>query len=191
MGRPKLALRLGTLTILEHTVAALHAAAVDHILIVVGPHAPELVSIAQRTGAHVLALPDATPDMRATIEKGIDWLREQFNPAPLDPLILIPGDHPLLDRSILEKLLHEMRLQHGPAIVVPAFEGKRGHPLVLTWSHTEGIRGLPREVGVNAYVQSQGHAVVEVPVLSAEVVRDLDTPEDYEALLRAWDARHH
>src|SRR5262249_5227162 len=111
MGRPKLALRLGSLTILQHTVATLRAAGGDHIPIVVGPHIPELVPIAQRNGAHLLALADATPDMRATIEKGIDWLRERYEPASLDPLILTPGDHPLLDRSILEKLLHEMRLR--------------------------------------------------------------------------------
>src|SRR5207237_3552168 len=48
MGRPKLALPLGGRTVLEHVVAALRDAGVEHVLVVVGPHVPELVRSEER-----------------------------------------------------------------------------------------------------------------------------------------------
>src|SRR6516164_184174 len=82
MGRPKLALPLGERTVLEHVVTALRQAGVELVLVVIGPHVPELAPLAERAGARVLALPEATPEMRATVEAGLYWLEEQVHPVP-------------------------------------------------------------------------------------------------------------
>src|SRR4051812_30349558 len=77
MGRPKLALPLGGCTILERVIAALRGAGVDTVLVVLAPHSHDLIDLARATGAEVLALPEETPDMRATVERGLDWLAER------------------------------------------------------------------------------------------------------------------
>jgi CTP:molybdopterin cytidylyltransferase MocA len=51
MGRPKLVLPLGERTVLEHVLAALRQAAVEHILVVIGPHVAELGALAESAGA--------------------------------------------------------------------------------------------------------------------------------------------
>src|SRR5437588_11139765 len=80
MGRPKLALPLGDGTVLGHVVEAFREAEVQHILVVVGPHVPELVPVAEAAGAAVLLLAEQTVDMRATIEQGLTWLETRFHP---------------------------------------------------------------------------------------------------------------
>src|SRR5438105_3807703 len=88
MGRPKLALRLGECSILEHVIHALRAGEVEHVLVIVGPHVSELIPLAQAAGAEALLLPNETRDMRATVEAGLNHLEERFRPQQDDAWLL-------------------------------------------------------------------------------------------------------
>jgi molybdenum cofactor cytidylyltransferase len=186
IGRPKLALPLGGRTVLGHAVAALRRAGVEHVLVVVGPHVPELIPLAEAAGAHVCRLPAETPDMRATIEQGLRWLEERFHPGPDDAWLLAPADHPTLDAAVVRQLGQARAAHPECSIFVPTFEGRRGHPTLIGWKHVAGVRAHPAGQGLNTYLRGHTAETLEVPVASADVLCDLDTPEDYERLLRAW-----
>jgi molybdenum cofactor cytidylyltransferase len=178
MGRPKLSLRLGDRTVLEHVVAALRAGGVDHVVVVVGPHVADLALPATLAGADVYLLPEPTPDMRTTVERGLLWLEEQYRPRPEDLWLLAPADHPTLNPAVVRQLLETGN--ESRSIVVPVHGGRRGHPTLLAWRHVAGIRALPAGVGINAYLREQ--PVFEMPVADAGVLADLDTPEDWERI---------
>jgi molybdenum cofactor cytidylyltransferase len=182
MGRPKLALSLGGRTVLEHVLGALRQAGVRHLLVVVGPHVPELVPPAEAGGAHVLQLPGETPDMRATVERGLAWLEDHFHPQAGDNWLLVPADHPTLDPAVVRQLLQGREAHPGRSIIVPTFRGRRGHPVLLGWNHLAGIRALAPGQGLNVYLRQRREETLELPVASPEVLRDLDTPEDYQRL---------
>jgi molybdenum cofactor cytidylyltransferase len=186
MGRPKLALPLGGRTVLEHAVAALRQAGIEHVLVVVGPHVPELIPLAEAAGADVCRLAAETPDMRATVEHGLRWLEERFHPGPDDAWLLSPADHPALDATVVRCLTQARAAHPERSIFVPVFEGRRGHPTLIGWKHVAGIRAHPAGQGLNTYLRGHTAETLEVPVASAEVLCDLDTPEDYERLLRRW-----
>jgi molybdenum cofactor cytidylyltransferase len=182
MGRPKLALPLGRHTVLEHAIAALRQGGAVHILVVVGPHVPELAPLAAAAGADVLQLVEETADMRATVEQGLLWLQERFRPATEAGWLLCPADHPALEPAVVRQLLEARRGSPGHSIVVPTFAGRRGHPVLIDFGHVAGMRVLPAGVGLNVYLRQQGPATLEVPVASPGVLFDLDTPADYERL---------
>jgi molybdenum cofactor cytidylyltransferase len=184
MGRPKLALPLGDRTVLEHVVAALREADVERILVVVGPHVPELVSLAETAGADALLLAEATADMRATVEQGLRWLEDHWHPREDDAWLLVPADHPTLSPAVVREVIQGRSANPGATVVIPTFQGRRGHPVSLTWSHVGSIRAFPKEQGLNAYIRQQSAAILEVPVDSNDILGDLDTPEDYERLQR-------
>jgi molybdenum cofactor cytidylyltransferase len=184
MGRPKLALPLAGRTVLEHVVAALGQAGVEPVLVVLGPHVADLAGPAREAGAVVLVLPEATPDMRATIEHGLAWLQEQYHPAPGDAWLLVPADHPTLEPAVVRRLVEAWRQRPDCSIVVPTWQGRRGHPALIGWSHVAGLGGHPAGEGLNTYLRRHAEQTLEVPVEAPNVVEDLDTPEDYERLLR-------
>jgi molybdenum cofactor cytidylyltransferase len=188
MGRPKLTLPLGDRIILEHVIAALRQAEVEHILVVVGPHVPQMAVMAERAGASVCRLSEETHDMRATVERGLDWLEELFQPHPDDAWLLVPADHPALDPPAIHELDRARRNHPDFSIFVPTYRGQRGHPLLLTWRHVEGIRAHPHGQGLNVYVRSRAAQTLEVPVESETILWDLDTPEDYQRFLRDWES---
>jgi molybdenum cofactor cytidylyltransferase len=186
MGRPKLLLPLGERTVLEHVVAALRQAEVEHVLVVAAAHLPQIVTVAEKAGAHVLQLAGETPDMRATAEQGLRWLEEHLRPRPEDGWLLVPADHPTLDPAVVRHLIEAHAANRDRSIFLPTFQGRRGHPALIAWKHVEGIRSLPPGQGLNVYLREQAAQTVEVPVSSADVLCDLDTPEDYERLLRRF-----
>jgi molybdenum cofactor cytidylyltransferase len=99
--------------------------------------------------------------------------------------LLLPADHPALDAAVVRRLL-EARAQAQHTIVLPAFEGKRGHPALIDWGHVAAVRALPPGQGLNVYFRQQQGQTLEVPVASADVLSDLDTPEDYARLRERW-----
>jgi molybdenum cofactor cytidylyltransferase len=182
MGRPKLSLKLRGRTVLEHVLHALRTAGVEHILVVVGPHVPELSLIAEANGVHVCRLLEETADMRQTVEAGLTWLEQRFHPHPDDDWLLVPGDHPSLDPDVVRRLRAARSEHPDRSVFVPTFEGRRGHPTLIGWKHVAGIRAHPWGQGLNTYLRGQGNDVMEVAVTNAAVLCDLDTPEDYERL---------
>jgi molybdenum cofactor cytidylyltransferase len=183
MGRPKLLLPFGTGTVLEHVIATVRAAGLDRILVVAAPHLPELAALAETAGAQVLLLTEATPDMRSTVEIGLGWVESHWQPRPGDGWLLIPADHPALEPAVLRFLFEARRRQPQYGIIVPTFQGQRGHPCLLDWSHVAGIRTFPAGLGLNTYLRQNAERTLEVPVENASILFDLDTPEDYARLL--------
>src|SRR5262245_52670427 len=130
MGRPKLSLPPGGRTVLERVVAAVRQGGVGATVVVIGPHVPELVPLAEAAGATPLLLAEQTPDMRATVEHGLRWLEERFRPAPEERWLLLPADHPTLDAALVRQLLEARSSRTDCSLVIPTFAGRRGHPAV-------------------------------------------------------------
>jgi molybdenum cofactor cytidylyltransferase len=181
MGRPKLLLPFGDRTVVERVILALRQGGADEVVVVIGPHVPQLAPLAVAGGASVLALPEATADMRATVEHGLSWVEERFHPTHADAWLLAPGDHPTLDAGIVQRLIVARREQPQLSVFLPTHAGRRGHPALIGWQHVAGMRSLPLGVGLNVYLRSQAAETGEVPA-GEEVLWDLDTPEDYERL---------
>ncbi len=190
MGRSKLGLPLGTSTVLEQAVQTLGLAGIEPILVVLGPHVADLEPLAERAGATVLLLAESTPDMRATVEKGLLWLEATQQPDQTDAWLLCPADHPLLDAEVIRQIVagwHQPMPRSAAtqkaSIVVPTYAGRRGHPTLIGWQQVSGIRAHPPDQGLNSYLRDHQEETLELAVSSEMVLCDLDTPEDYARLL--------
>jgi molybdenum cofactor cytidylyltransferase len=188
MGRPKLALPLGERTILEHVLAALRQAEVEQVLVVIGPHVAELAPLVKSAGSQVCFVEELPNGMRGTVEHGLRWLEERFKPRPEDSWLLVPADHPALDASVVPQLEAAYATHPQFSIALPTYNGRRGHPTLFSWRHVAAIRAWPADLGLNTYVRHHAAQTLEVPVDSAGVLWDMDTPEDYERLRRHWSS---
>lgn len=184
MGRPKLTLPLleGEVVI-ARVVSALRSGGADRVLVIAPPRnepgSAELLDQARKAGSETLELPDTTPDMRATVEAGLDLL--ETGPLPSSVLIC-PGDSVGLTPTLVAAVVDRMRSDPG-SIVVPVYKTRRGHPLGLPWRLACAIRQLPPEVGINALRERYADRVVLLDVTEPGATEDLDTPEDY----RRWN----
>ena len=179
MGQSKLTLPLGHHTVIDHLVKTLLHSGVDMVLVVTGPHVPEVADLAAQAGATVFALCQATPDMRSTVEAGLDYLEGRFQPNPQDPWLLVPADHPGFSSTTISRLFQAAESDSPHGIAIPVYQGQRGHPTLFHWNHVDGIKQLPANHGINAFIQLQSQDVFEVPVDDAGVLMNLNTPDDF------------
>jgi molybdenum cofactor cytidylyltransferase len=189
MGRPKLALPFAGRTVLEHVITALRDGGAQHVVVVTGPHVPELNPLAKIAGANVHAISDKTPDMRTTIEHGLRWLKEHHTPQAADAFLLAPGDHPAFNAGLVRRLREAYLNSRSTSIVVPVHSGRRGHPVLIAWKHVPGIMAMAPGRGVNAYLCEHTVAIQELPVDESGVLFNLDAPEDYAELQRCESRR--
>ena len=183
MGRPKLLLPIGAKTVLEHVVSALQSTGVADILVVAAPDAQTLAERAAAVGALVLRLDENTPDMRATCLHGLAWIEQHFHPGEEDGWLLLPADHPTVRPDVVSALLQAATENCDKTIIVPVYQGRRGHPTWLRWPHAGAIRDMPAERGLNAFIRDHAAETWELAWPSDEILRDLDTPEDYRRLV--------
>jgi molybdenum cofactor cytidylyltransferase len=186
MGRPKLTLPFGTGTVLEHVIAMLRMGGALPIVVVVGPNDPELASAVTAAGADLCALPAATADMRETVLHGLNLLEQRVRPAPDDAWLLAPADHVTIGFTVTRQLCQRYLSESTNPIIVPVWNGQRGHPVLIPWRHAAGIRAMPAGQGIDAYVRRFPDETIELPVADAGVLGDLDTPADYERLRRSF-----
>jgi molybdenum cofactor cytidylyltransferase len=184
MGRPKLALPVGRWTVLERVVRTLRDGGVDRVIVVLGPHGTEFRLPAEAAGADVLLLDRETPDMRSTVLHGLDWLERTQQPQEEDAWLLVPADHPTMGVTVVRALLQAFAREPHASILIPTFEGRRGHPTLVGWRHVPAIRAV-RQGGLNVYFRQQQAATRELPVDDPTILLDLDTPEDYARLLQS------
>jgi molybdenum cofactor cytidylyltransferase len=97
--------------------------------------------------------------------------------------LLLPGDLPLVGPAVYQQLLAT-----PGGIVVPAFRGRRGHPVLFRGAeHRDAILAQPPGATLRDYVEISGSVTVDVA--DEAILMDLDTPADYDALRALWRER--
>lgn len=182
MGRHKLLLPLGRGTVIEQLLSVLRSSGIDEIIVVMRKHDHALRDVVERSGATVVQPDIDPPDMRTSVEHGLHAVAQRHSPTAADGWLLSPADHPLLEPRVLGQLIDAWSRSTQP-ILLPTFDGNRGHPTFFRWELAEAVFTLPAEAGLNLLVRSHADQLALIPVDSNAVLLDLDTPEDYERLL--------
>jgi molybdenum cofactor cytidylyltransferase len=173
MGRPKALLQFKGRTFLEHILAAIGDAGITTTSIVVGHHRQEITSALQLPSAVFNS--DYEKGMSTSVQTGVRAL-----PAGVSGAGVFLVDHPLIDAETIAALY--ARLEPG-RIVLPVCAGRRGHPVFFSSDLFGEILALRADQGLNVVVRSDPRRVTEVAVSNAGILRDIDTPEEFENLL--------
>lgn len=187
MGRPKLLLPLGGRTVVDRLVETLDDPRIAEI-VVVARRDDTVLAAELRDKPVTLVQPEVDPpDMRASVQHALDHLGEHDRPEENDGWLLIPADHPILSRDVLNTLI-EAWSRSDASILAPVHEEKRGHPTIFRWSLAQEVEALPPDCGLNVLVRSREQHLQTVEVEDASVLTDLDTPEDYDRVLEAFES---
>jgi molybdenum cofactor cytidylyltransferase len=190
MGQPKLLLPWRGTTVIAHLVQELRAAGVAHVFVVLRADDAALNDAVIQSGATPVMPPREPPDMRTSVEYGLQAASvrtsssiSNSNGTTDRDWLLIPADHPIVSRTTVATLLQAWTPKEG-RILIPTYNGKRGHPTLFSAKYASEVSRIPPDCGLNWLVQAHSDSIQEVPVADPGVIIDLDTPEDYEVLLR-------
>ena len=98
-------------------------------------------------------------------------------PPEADAAVVCLGDMPRVNAAVIDSLIGAFDPERGALIVVPAFEGKRGNPVLWGRRFFSELGALHGDVGARHLIGENAEAVVEVTAESRAVFVDVDTPD--------------
>jgi molybdenum cofactor cytidylyltransferase len=115
-------------------------------------------------------------EMGVSIARGVELL-----PSTIAAILLMPVDLPAVPPAAIQSVIQAW--QEGPArLVVPTYEGRGGHPVLLTRDFRAALLNLESQRGLRGLFAAHQEEVRRVNVDSPYIRRDLDTWEEYCAL---------
>ena len=173
MGAFKPLLPFGNKTVIECCIDYLRAGGVEDIVVVLGHRAED---IRQRVSGVRFALnPDPDSEMGASIAAGVHAL-----PETAKTTLIALVDHPAVPPTVVSTLLESWKT--GALIVIPTWQGRGGHPVLVDLSFKPELLNLTGNGGLRAFFEAHRNQVKRVPVDSPFIARDMDTWDDYASL---------
>lgn len=169
MGRPKALVEIGGRQALARILAACRDGGCSLVLVVVGCDAEAVGAAARGAGAEVVENGAWARGRSTSVKAALPHL-----PPGARGMLLFPVDHPLVEADVIRALLAAPAAE----VVVPVHGGRRGHPILLASSLFPEIAALGDDEPLRNVVRAEGRTVVEVPVETDSVLRNLDRPED-------------
>jgi molybdenum cofactor cytidylyltransferase len=179
LGQPKQLLSYGGATLLDHVLATAMACAFDQLLCVLGGGAAAVREAVDLDGVEVVENDHFGAGCSSSIAVALDAVDPRC-----DVLVLLLGDQPDVTPPTVAALLAG---RGGAALAACRYEDGRGHPLAFARSTFAELQALHGDKGVWKLLERRAADVVDVPV-SGPIPRDVDTWEDYEAVLAGADA---
>jgi molybdenum cofactor cytidylyltransferase len=174
LGTPKQLLPYGEATLLDHVLNTARACGFDQLLCVIGGSAEEIRERVDLTGATVVENQHFGEGCSSSIAAALGAVDPKA-----DVLVLMLGDQPGVTPAAVRTLLSD----RGDApLAACAYEDGRGHPLAFARATFDDLRRLHGDKGVWKLLDRHADDVVDVPV-AGSIPRDVDTSEDYQAVL--------
>lgn len=175
MGVPKCLLKLGDKTFLQHVVDVLHSARILDVVVVLGAEAETIQRTLGWFTGKVVVNPNWEKGRLTSVIAGLDALETK----DLHGAMVCPVDHPLISQSLFVDLLQAF-WKSKKNIIIPSFNGRRGHPVIFSVELFDELRNAPLDLGARAVVHHHPDDIAEVPTDEEGVVLNIDTPDDYE-----------
>ncbi len=174
MGQPKALLPwIGGKTIIEHIIDQLILARIDHITVVVGNHADQIIPLVKARGA--VAVYNAkyqTGEMLSSLKVGL--LDQKPNIAAA---LIVLGDQPRIQAKIVGQVTLAYAEGRGN-LIAPSYQMRRGHPILIDRRYWRELLALPDDGAPRDVIKQ--YPVFHVNVDTDSVLRDVDTPDDYQ-----------
>ena len=173
MGTQKLLLPFGGKSVIARVVEELLRSAVDRVCAVVGRERGRIVAELRARPVVTAINPHPEEGMLSSVRRGLRVL-----PASCKGVLVALGDQPSLRAELVNRMISAFR-HTGKGIVVPAHEGKRGHPILFSNRYRDEILTRYEETGLRGLLRSHPDDIFELNVPNAAVLSDMDFPEDY------------
>jgi molybdenum cofactor cytidylyltransferase len=176
MGRPKQLLEWQGKTLLQHVLESLINSNADDIILVLGHETDRIRKSLPALQIKIVINPDYKQGMASSLRQGLlamDPRSEAF--------LVCLADQPGIGPEIMNNMIREFQ-QADPkrGIVRPVYRGLRGHPVLIGAQYLQEALQLQGDVGARQILMNHPEDILEIDVDKDVVLKDIDTPEEYQ-----------
>ncbi|HTI06356.1 MAG TPA: nucleotidyltransferase family protein [Gemmatimonadales bacterium] len=184
MGSPKALLDFLGLPFVVRILQALEVLEVKTRVVVLGPDGGRIQPAFAGNDCVIVENPEPDTGQIASLRLALRAV-QALQPSAI---LVWPVDLPHVRVTTVERVLEAHRRSKAP-IVVPMFGERRGHPVIWGASLFEELltSETATDEGARAVLRAHQAEVAQVPVDDPAVIDSVNTPEDYERLVREWN----
>ena len=173
MGTQKLLLPFGETTVVGAVVGTALASRVDRVLAVLGADRDAVRQKLEPLGVDFVINENFAKGMLSSVQAGFKSL-----PADAEAAVVMLGDQPFLPARVVDAVVEAFR-RSGKGIVIPVHRGRRGHPVLVSLKYRDEVLALDPTDGLRRLMRAHPDDIFEAEVEDANILRDIDDPEDY------------
>lgn len=177
MGSQKLLMPYNQGTMIETVVDQVLASRIEDVVVVLGA---DHEKVRQVLGDRPVKFCHNTEHEQGMFSSVICGLRAL--PPDAGAVLIYLGDQPGISPAVTNAVI-EAYNEELFGIVIPVYNHKRGHPLLVDLKYRREIEKLDLEQGLRALRHHFPQDVLEVEVNEPGILVDIDTPEDYKKAL--------
>jgi len=172
MGRPKALLPYREGTFLEHLIQVTRHPRVGVTRVVLGAGGEMIRKLAKLDPSIVVLNEDWQQGQLSSVQAGL----RSLGGLSTDGIVLCPVDHPLVSAPLVSDLIAHF-YAGGKSILLPTYQGRRGHPMIFSSALYDELLAAPADKGARAVVWAHAADVLEVPTDEEGVVLNLNDPD--------------
>jgi len=170
MGSPKALLPYQGRPFLEHLLEVTAHRQIGARRVVLGAHAEPIVKAVNLKADEIVINHEWEKGQLSSIQAALRSL-----PRGTDGILLCLIDHPLISSALIQELIERFYKTQKP-IVLPVYEGRRGHPVIFSAPLYEELLSAPPETGARAVVWAHKGEIEEVRTSEEGCVLNLNDP---------------
>ena len=174
MGKLKALLPLDSRTVLSSCMRSLVNGGASDVFVVTGHMADKVGAEAKLLGMHEIFNPDYEQGMFSSVKAGLQEL-----PDDASAFLVLPVDIPLVRSSTIRALTFDYTSEPAD-VIYPCFRGERGHPPLINAKLIPEIIAHDGQGGLRSVLERHDSKARELNMPDLGILRDLDTPDDYE-----------
>jgi len=174
MGAQKVLLPFGGKTVIAHIVDQLLGSRIDKVYMVTGHQAERISGELSDRAVSIVNNPDYESGMLSSVRCGLRALPEQCK-----GVLVVLGDQPSITSKLIDRMLQSFETIEK-RILVPFYNGRRGHPILFSGLYREEILTHYDDVGLRGLLHAHPDEVFELTVSNSSVLSDMDYPQDYQ-----------
>ena len=171
MGSPKALLPYQGRPFLEHLLEVTALPQIGVRRVVLGAHAEPISKVVNLKADEIVINEDWENGQLSSIQAALRSL-----PPQTDGMLLCLIDHPLISSALVQDLIEQFQKTKG-RIVLPVYEGRRGHPVIFSATLYDELLHAPLETGARAVVWAHKGEIDEVRTNEEGCVLNLNDPE--------------
>jgi molybdenum cofactor cytidylyltransferase len=183
MGSPKALLPYQGRPFLEHLLEVTARREINVRRVVLGAHAEPIAKAVNLKADEIVMNEDWEKGQLSSIQSAIRSL-----PGGTDGILLCLIDHPLITTLLVQDLIEQF-YKSKKSIVLPVYEGRRGHPVIFSAALYDELLRAPLETGARAVVWAHANEVEEVATNEEGCVLNLNDPETMNKAVQQKDQR--
>jgi molybdenum cofactor cytidylyltransferase len=179
MGSPKALLPYQGRPFLEHLLEVTTHPKIGVRRVVLGAHAEPIVKAITLKPEEVVVNEEWKKGQLSSIQAGLRSL-----PGGTDGLMLCLVDQPLISAGLVDGLIEHF-YETRAAVVLPVFEGRRGHPVIFSAALYEELEKAPLNVGARSVVWAHRAELSEYRTAEEGCVVNLNDPDTFARISRS------